>query len=402
MVIIMKSLFLPADILLPKSNFENWSVIACDQYTSEPDYWEKTKDFVGDKPSALNIVLPEVYLTDDDSEKIASINKTMKEYLEGDVFVKYDNTIVYTERTLKDGKVRKGLVGLIDLEDYSYLKGADTLIRATEQTVIERIPPRVNIRSEASIEIPHVMLLIDDANKTVIEPISKNHSNFDMLYDFDLMQNAGHIKGFALTEDAVRKTQDSLNELLIRNGNGLLFAVGDGNHSLAAAKECYNQGKGSRYALVEVVNIHDSSLEFEHIYRVLFGVEPEKVINDFVKTLGGEYFGDDAQKFICVFNKKEITVSLKPTGKLSVATLQTFLDEYIKQNTNIKIDYIHGISSVKELCKAEGALGFIFDGMEKSELFTAVSQDGSLPRKTFSMGCADDKRFYLEARQIKF
>jgi hypothetical protein len=188
-------------------------------------------------------------------------------------------------------------------------------------------------------------------------------------------------------------------ENLAQKNDGMLFAVGDGNHSLASAKECYKLGKGSRFALVEVVNIHENSLEFEPIYRVLFGVEPQKVIDDFVKSLGGEYYGTDAQKFTCVFGGETKEISVKPNGKLAVATLQKFLDEYIK-NTEIKIDYIHGIEATKTLSERKNAIGFIFEGMQKSELFEAVCSDGSLPRKTFSMGTADDKRFYLEARKF--
>ena len=286
------------------------------------------------------------------------------------------------------------------MEDYSYVKGADTFIRATEQTVLDRIPPRVNIRKDASIELPHIMLLIDDPKRTVIEPLSEKTNDFNCLYDFELMQNAGSIKGYALDENAVSNVQNALSDLADNSADGLLFAVGDGNHSLASAKECYVKGFGPRYALAEVVNIHDASLEFEPIYRVLFGVNPEKIIADFVDALGGIYEGEDAQEFICTFGDNRKTISVKPTGKLCVATLQTFLDDYIK-NTDIKIDYIHGENSVFELSKKENTLGFLFSGMEKSELFVAVSQDGSLPRKTFSMGCADDKRFYLEGRRIK-
>ncbi len=395
-----KKHILPADILLPKNNFGNWSVIACDQYTSEPAYWDGVRQAAGDKPSAFNIVLPEVYLSDDDTEKIAKINSTMAEYLENGVFDCYENTVIYTERTLKNGKIRKGIVGLIDLEDYDYVKGATTSIRATEQTVIERIPPRVKIRKDAPLEIPHVMLLIDDPKNTVIEPIAAKTTEYKKLYDFTLMQNAGSIKGYAVNEGDASALQAALNNLALSSEDGLLFAVGDGNHSLASAKECYKSGQGPRYTLVEVVNIHDSSLEFEPIYRVLFGVEPEQVINDFVTAGGGEYYGADAQKFTCVFGNTAKEISVKPSGKLCVATLQSFLDDYIK-GTDIKIDYIHGEDSVKKLCERENTLGFLFDGMEKSDLFVAVSADGSLPRKTFSMGCADDKRFYLEARKIK-
>lgn len=389
-----------ADILLPKKNFENWAVIACDQYTSEPEYWKETEEIAGDKPSAFNIILPEVYLQEDNSERIEKINKTMLEYLNSDVFTCYENICVYIERTLNNGKLRRGILGLIDLEDYSYVKGSNTLIRATEQTVLERIPPRVDIRKGAPLELPHIMLLIDDKNETVIEPLSEKAQEFEKIYDFTLMQNAGSIKGYAIDDESLEKVQVALNDLANASSDGFLFAMGDGNHSLASAKECYVQGKGPRYALAEVVNIHDSSLQFEPIYRVLFGVNPKKVIDDFVNSLGGEYYGDDAQKFTCVFGNETKNISVKPNGKLCIATLQTFLDEYIKENIGIKLDYIHGENSVYELCKTENTLGFIFNGMEKSELFPAIIEDGSLPRKTFSMGHADDKRFYLEARKI--
>lgn len=394
----MEKYFLPADVLLPKNGFDKWSVIACDQYTSEPDYWKRAEEIVGDSYSSLKIILPEAYLGENDDEKINKVNKTMGEYLKNDIFDLYENTVIYCERTLKNGDVRKGIIGLIDLEDYSYIKGSDSLIRATEETVLERIPPRVNIRKDAILEIPHIMLLIDDPKKTVIEPLSGSKDKFDKLYDFTLMQNAGTIKGYKITDSAYQNITNALNVLKQNSQDGLLFAVGDGNHSLASAKECYKQGTGSRYALVEVVNIHDSSLEFEPIYRVLFGAEPEKVIEDFVKYCGE---GEPSQKFTCIYGNTEKEISVKAKGKLSVATLQTFLDEYLKQHTEIKIDYIHGVDSVKQLSKQDNCLGFLFEGMEKDELFVAVSQDGSLPRKTFSMGCADDKRFYLEARKIK-
>ena len=396
----MKTYLYPADILIPKKNLEKWSVIACDQYTSEPKYWQETNRIVGDFPSSLNIILPEVYLSGDNSQSISKINNNMNTYLANDIFETVENSVIYTERTLNNGKIRRGLVGLIDLEDYSYVTGSKTPIRATEQTVLERIPPRVKIRCDATIELPHIMLLINDIKNTVIEPIAKKAISYQKLYDFDLMQNAGHLKGYKVDNADLETINNCLSALADSSNDGLLFAVGDGNHSLATAKECYKMGKGSRYALVEIVNIHDTSLEFEPIYRVTFGANPEKLICDFVNNQGGEYFGADAQKFTCIYNGIEKVISVRPSGKLSVATLQKFLDEYIKDNTNIKIDYIHGVSSVKEICKQEGTAGFIFEGMSKSELFDAVSADGSLPRKTFSMGSADDKRFYLEARKI--
>ena len=394
------NIFLPANILLPKENFEKWSVIACDQYTSEPDYWENVKEYVGDAPSALNIVFPEVYLSGDNSKRIGEINANMKNYLDGDVFTTYENTFVYVKRTLACGKVRRGVVGLIDLEDYSCEKDSRTLIRATEETVAERIPPRVEIRKDAPMELPHIMLLIDDPQKTVIEPLDKE--NAPTLYDFDLMQNSGHIKGVAIKGKAAEELQNRLSSLAGDGDNPLLFAVGDGNHSLATAKECYrlNKTENSRYALVEIVNIHDSSLDFEPIYRLLFGVNPEEFINGFVDALGGEYKGEDAQIFTCVYGDNQVEISVKPTAKLAVGTLQTYIDRFLKQNPNAKVDYIHGENSLRELAKAPDTLGFLFDGMRKNELFPAVKQDGSLPRKTFSMGCADDKRFYLEGRRL--
>lgn len=396
------NLFLPANILLPKSGFERWAVIACDQYTSEPDYWKSVKEYVGDSPSALNIVFPEVYLSGDNSAKISKINATMKEYLDGDVFDTYENTFVYVKRTLSCGKVRRGIVGLIDLENYSCEKNSRTLIRATEETVAERIPPRVEIRKDAPMELPHIMLLIDDPGKTVIEPLDNADRTAPLLYDFDLMQNGGHIKGTAINGKAAKALQERLSALAGEDDDRLLFAVGDGNHSLAAAKECYrlNKTEASRYALVEIVNIHDSSLDFEPIYRLLFGVDPEEVIDGFVASLGGEYKGADAQSFTCVYGENQREISVKPTAKLAVGTLQGYLDKYLKQNPRARIDYIHGEDSLCELAKAQNTLGFLFSGMRKDELFTAVSHDGSLPRKTFSMGCADDKRFYLEGRRL--
>ena len=394
--------FLPANILLPKENFEKWAVVACDQYTSEPDYWKAVEELVDSTPSALNLILPEVYLLPDNTQRIQRINDNMSYYLDNEVFKEIENTFVYVEREVTDGKIRKGIVGLIDLEDYSYEKGSKALIRATEATVLERIPPRVKIRKDAKLEMPHVMLLIDDPKCSVIEPLEEKTADFEKLYDFDLMQNSGHIKGYSVDHKTADEIQASLSALVENTDDKLLFAVGDGNHSLATAKECYNlkKDKNSRYALVEIVNIHDLSLEFEPIYRVIFGVNPEKFVNDFVGALGGEYFEADAQKFTCIYGNTKKEISVKPTGKLCVATLQTYLDEFLKENKDVTIDYIHGEDVVFSLSKAENTIGFIFDGMQKSELFDAIKQDGSLPRKTFSMGHASDKRFYIEARKI--
>lgn len=398
----MKQPFLPADILLPKGGFEKWAVIACDQYTSEPQYWKSAADYVGDAPSALNLVFPEVYLSDDNSKKISEINANMKKYIKNGVFNEFKNTFIYIKRTVTGGKIRRGVTGLIDLCDYSYEKGSKTLIRATEETVPERIPPRVEIRKDAPLELPHIMLLIDDPDMTVIAPLDKKTEGKKPLYDFDLMLNGGHITGTALSEKDAAELQDALGALVENSEDKLLFAVGDGNHSLAAAKECYrvNKSEKSRYALVEIVNIHDESLEFEPIYRVIFGADPEKVIHDFTEFSGGDHNGADAQDFTCFYGGCERKISVKPSSKLCVGTLQRFIDRYIKDNPSLKADYIHGEDSLRLLAEKPDTVGFIFDGMKKSELFDAVKQDGSLPRKTFSMGHANDKRFYLEARLL--
>lgn len=394
--------FSAADILLPKSNFEKWAVIACDQYTSEPEYWNEVKANADGAPSALSVILPEVYLSADNSERIEKINKTMQEYIDSNVFNEYPDSLIYVERIQSDGKLRRGIVGKIDLENYDYRAGSNAEIRATEETVLSRIPPRVEIRKNAPLELPHVMLLFDDIENTVMSGITDSTNDFDKVYDFKLMCNAGSIKGYRLNENAKDAVMNALQALKQKN-NGFLFCVGDGNHSLATAKECYNQNPtaASRYALVEIVNIHEDALQFEPIYRVLFGVEPQTLIDEFVKATGGEYNGADAQKFTCVYGENTREISVKPTAKLAVGTLQAFLDDYIKEHTGVEIDYIHGESSLKKLAARENTLGFLFDGMQKSELFAAVNADGSLPRKTFSMGHADDKRFYIEARKIK-
>ncbi len=398
-----KDFFKPADILLPKTDFEKWAVIACDQYTSEPEYWQKTAKTVGNSKSAFNLILPEIYLKDDNSQRISKINKTMLEYLSSGIFEEYKNSYIYVERKFKNGAVRRGIIGVIDLEDYDYTPKSTAPIRATEETVIERIPPRVNIRRNASVELPHILLLADDKEKTVVEPLQKKKQSFKKLYDFELMQDGGSISGYLLDEEAAQEVKASVARLARASADGPLFVVGDGNHSLATAKECYKQSDSplARYALVELVNLHDDSLKFEPIYRVLFGANPEKIINSFVAYCGGQSDGGNAQKFTFVTSDGETTVAVAPKAKLSVATLQPFLDRYIKENPEIKIDYIHGADSLRTIARRENAVGIIFDGMEKDDLFDAVKSDGSLPRKTFSMGHANDKRYYIEARKIK-
>lgn len=418
----MKKHFASANILLPdfnKIDGGRWAAVACDQYTSEPQYWEGAAEVVGDSPSTLKIILPEVYLSETE-ERVPRINAEMEKYLK-EVLVSHPDSMIYLERTQRDGVVRRGIVGLIDLEDYDYSRGSESLIRATEGTVLSRIPPRVKIRRDAPIELPHVMLLVDDPEKTVIEPLM-GKGELDVAYDFDLMCGGGHVKGFFLPETEQGRINEALANLITpekmaeRYGENsfapLLFAVGDGNHSLATAKACYTELKEklgeeakrspARYALCEVVNLHDDALQFEPIYRVVFNVDPIDVINE-LRKYAEKLKGDaPAQKLTMVSRIFDSEYEIPhPEAQLTVGTLQNFLDRYVEAHPEAEVDYIHGEESLISLARGENALGFIFDGMEKSQLFKTVLCDGALPRKTFSMGHAHDKRYYLECRGIK-
>ena len=417
----MKRCFRAADILLPdtnKTDAKKWAVVACDQFTSEPEYWENAEREVGDAPSTLRLILPEVYLSETES-RISKINATMKEYLAG-ILTEHKDSMIYIERTQSDGDVRRGVVLAVDLEAYDYRKGANALIRATEATVVERIPPRVAIRRGAAIELPHVMMLIDDPDFSVIEPLTGKEG--EIAYDTDLMLGGGHIKGRFLSCEEKKALSSALDNLISpekmaeRYGEDdlapLLFAVGDGNHSLASAKAAYEEIKArigadaasthpARYALVEVVNVHDASLKFEPIYRVMFGVDPKDVLTELNKYASALQGTANAQTMRYVSADLEGTFTVAaPVRQLTVGTLQDFIDEYIKSHKGAEVDYIHGIASTETLARREGAIGFIFDGMGKSDLFKTVIFDGALPRKTFSMGHAEDKRYYLEARKI--
>lgn len=414
--------FTAADILLPKLNAKEmtkWAVVACDQYTSEPQYWEKTAQIASTSPSALNLILPEVYLESEDApQRIADINATMQKYLADGLFTEHKNSLILTVRTQADGKVRTGLVGAIDLEQYDYNKGSTSQVRATEATVASRIPPRVKIRRDAALELPHIMILIDDVKKTVIEPLEARIDTLTKLYDFELMQNGGHLAGYLVTgEDAaavfaaldVLADKDGFNSRYGLSGEEvLLYAMGDGNHSLATAKACYEEKKASgspdaelaRYALAEVVNLHSPALEFEAIHRVIIDVNTKDLMDKMTDALG-LVKGDDGQSFTVVLNGAEESYAVtKPNANLTVGSLQNFLDEYLSANSGT-IDYIHGEDVVKTLCKAENSIGFLLPSMTKAELFPTVIKDGALPRKTFSMGHAHDKRFYCEARKIR-
>ena len=410
-----------ADILLPdfsRVDAKKWAVVACDQFTSEPHYWEAADNEVGDAPSTLRMILPEVYLSQTE-ERIPVINATMEKYF-SELLISHPDSMIYVERVQSDSTVRRGIVMAIDLEAYDFTKGASSLIRATEATVIERIPPRVAIRKDAPIELPHVMLLIDDPDKTVIEPLSAE-SCPEVAYDTELMLNGGAIVGRFLSDSAKANVSNALDALITpeamekRYGDSslapLLFAVGDGNHSLATAKTIYENLKSTigddalthpaRFALIEVVNIHDEAMKFEPIYRVAFDVDPDNLIAELENYLSALSGDAPAQKieYICA-NKNGTLVAEHPVKQLTVGTLQDFLDSYVASHKGASVDYIHGENSVKSLI-SDTSVGFIFSGMSKAELFKTVIYDGALPRKTFSMGHAADKRFYLECRKIR-
>lgn len=419
----MKTAFQETNILLPKNiDISKWSVIACDQFTHDLSYWEDVKTIANGEKSAINLILPEVYLNSDDcNQRIEDINATMKEYLNNDTFQEFQDSFIYVERIQSDGKKRCGLVGKIDLEQYDYNKGSTSQVRATESTVIERIPPRLKVRKNASIELTHIMILIDDENKTVIEPLEYMKNSLKKLYDIDLMKNSGHIAGYLIHNSTIKNSiNNALSNLLdtiskkynLPKDKTLLYAMGDGNHSLATAKEHYEQLKKenpnidfsnhpSRFALVEIVNLHSDALEFEAIHRIVENVNVQDLLSKMEKTLGTSETGTkDNQKFSYVTNGIEKELYIKnPLSNLTVGSIQTFLDDYLKSNGG-SIDYIHGKNVIFKLSKKENSIGFILPDMLKSELFPTVIKDGSLPRKTFSMGHAEDKRFYIECRKI--
>ncbi len=404
-----KNVFLPSSILLPefvndKEKMCKYAVIACDQFTSEPAYWEKAREIIGEQPSTLDMILPEVYL-DKADEAADKIHQKMEKY-EKSYLTEIDYGMIYCERTLpSNGRVRHGIIGMIDLCDYEYTKGSSAPVRSSEATVVERIPPRVKVRRDALLELPHVMVFYDDEKDGLMKDLQEKKSGFAKLYDFDLMQCSGNIKGYGLDRDTIIFIQKYLKENCVKDG--LAFTVGDGNHSLASAKSYFEEMKAKygkkaydmpcRCALVEIVNIHDEAIEFEPIYRLI----KNKTADDFIKELSAKLDiryepTKNCFKYDIISDGTMKTVYInEPKTTLPVAELQAFLD-----GGDYKIDYIHGLDSISAL-SVNGNIGVIFEGMKKSELFPAVINDGALPRKTFSMGEAKDKRFYLEARKIK-
>lgn len=410
--------FLPADILFPQvDSMEKWAVIACDQFTSDPAYWERVRKNAEGAPSTINLILPEAELgTEQEAEHTALINKTMAEYLKNDIFATYENALVYIERTLENGTVRKGLVGMVDLDAYDYSTGSTSAIRATERTVVERIPPRMRVRRDAPIELPHILMLADDHDKVLIEPIGEKKAELKELYDFELMEGGNRIRGWLVQGEAAESFNARLTEYTATVGKKyedlqgvpMVFAVGDGNHSLATAKSCYEELKAqnpnedlsmhpARFALVELENIHDEAQVFEPIHRVIVKCDPKALLAALEKDACAEG-GFDVKWYI---GKESGTVSLdKAKSQLAVGVLQGFLDEYLKTNEG-EIDYIHDDDALIALADQENAIGFLLPAMEKSQLFRGVIADGILPRKTFSMGHSREKRYYLEGRKIK-
>ncbi|MFM8876106.1 MAG: DUF1015 domain-containing protein [Anaerolineae bacterium] len=425
-------------VYLPKPGIDpqKWAVVACDQFTSEPEYWNEVEKIVGDAPSTLRLTFPEVYLEGPGGEeRIKNIQTAMKKYMDEGILQPHDG-FVYVERKTLHGKTRKGLMLCLDLERYDFNKGSSSLIRATEGTIIDRLPPRIKIREGAMLEFPHILVLIDDPNKTVIEPLTAAKEKFEKLYDFETMLGSGHLAGFAVNSDFENKVVEALRGLakpetfaakygVDKSLPVLLFAMGDGNHSLATAKAIWEKIKAevgmdhpARYALVEIENVHDEALEFEPIHRVLFGLKKD-IFADMKASFGANY------KYTAVADGAEMTQRVDnasgenqlvgvvgggqqfgvieishPSTNLAVGTIQAFLDPFVKNGGAEKIDYVHGEDVVERLSLQSGNIGFYLAGMHKNELFKTVILDGALPRKTFSMGEAKEKRFYMEARKI--
>jgi hypothetical protein len=414
------------EIMLPegKVNMKKWAVVACDQFTSQPDYWNDVQRFVGSAPSTYQMILPEAFLHENDrSDRIAKIKGTMKNYVESGVLAQLPRGIVLVERTVGNRK-RKGIMLAIDLEQYDFQPGNKALIRATEKTVLERIPPRMEVRSGAILETPHAMLVLNDINDTVIGPLYKKRDTYFKLYGFDLMMDGGYLNGwFIENNEEIQCVIDALAEL--KQSNEMLFAVGDGNHSLVTAKAVWEEAKEKipeeeqennpmRYALVEVVNLYDPGLKFEPIHRVVFNVQPSVCINDMMGIIQKRgyrakmiYSRANAQsnelKHVLPFVTKDTMGRIEienPKEPLVVGTLQDILDEYIELKENANIDYIHGDDTFAELSKQYGATGFRLTGIEKEDLFPYVYKYGILPKKCFSMGEAEEKRYYMECRLL--
>lgn len=425
------------------TDLEKWAVIACDQHTSQPEYWDKAYEVIGDAPSTLNIIFPEIYLKDDDfDQRIRNINKCMNEYLDNNTLESIGEGFMLLEREVSTG-LRKGLVVAMDLEQYDFNKGSDSMVRATEETIISRIPPRVQIRKDAPVETPHIMILIDDADKTVIEPLYNRYIETDTeaFYDVELMLDGGRQRGWHVIDDAdINAIADALTEL--KKKTSFLYAMGDGNHSLATAKQHWENTKQvlkdegvkddvianhpARYALVELVNLFDESLVFEPIHRILLNAHKTDLMREMknfieerdmdleVRYYLGETGYDKLKESFSIINELDINQCFAfvadgafgmaiITGskyRLPVGVLQAFLDDFLKKHEETEIDYVHEAEIVRDMACQSGNFGFLLPAMDKADLFPTVNEEGALPRKTFSMGEAQEKRYYIECRKI--
>jgi len=392
-----------------------WSVVACDQFTSEPEYWARAEALVGDKPSTLRLMLPEAYLGKPQAEdSTARINAAMRRYLDGGLFWTLENSYVYVERTISDGRVRRGLVGALDLEEYDWSPASASPIRATEGTVEDRLPPRVKVRQDAPLEMPHIMVFIDDADNAVMDAAQGG----EKVYDFDLMLGGGHLAGYRVPDNArVDAAVDALSDpaaLAAKYGLAgkapAIFAMGDGNHSLATAKKCWEALKPAltparrethpaRFALVELVNIHDPAISFEPIHKVLFDTDNR----DFIAAAKLYFHGAEGEGHVIrlLAGGAEATLSLAgfSIGEL-IGECERFCQRYLKINGG-RIDYVHGDGEAASLASGLGCAGILLPRMEKSELFPSVIQTGPFPKKSFSIGLGPDKRYYLECRKIR-
>ena len=406
-----KTVISAADILLPPygaadERWESYAVIACDQFTSEPEYWEKAEKIADGKLSTLGLVLPEAYLeTPREEEHKATVlenMKTVEEKLELS-----ENCLIAVERTLSSGRVRRGIVGKLDLCEYDFSPDSCSVVRATEETVVSRIPPRVAVRSNAAVELPHVMVFANDDKNMLFDPIFEKISENELVYDFKLMLGGGEVKGYKIEGELLSRALSAISEYEESAKDGLVYAMGDGNHSLASAKAYYERIKNefpeeaeehpARYALVELVNLYDEAVEFEPIYRILTGCDKADFLG-YVESRMAD--GCAVQRVTVVSAEGEEEIKIPALHALTVGSLQIIIDDYLREREDVLCDYIHGTDSLRALCGDEGAVGFIFEGVSKDELFSYVAENGTLPRKTFSMGTADSKRYYIEARKI--
>lgn len=431
------------EVLLPAAGIDlgRWAVIACDQHTSEPEYWRRVADLVGDSPSTLHLILPEAFLGRRAADPVPALQRCMRDYLSSGVFAAPRPGFIYVERSTPRTRRRRGLLVALDLEHYDFRPGSSSLARASEQTVEARLPARIRARRGAALEVPHAIVLLDDPEQSVIEPLGERTGS--PLYDAELMLGGGRVRGWAVDEAGVSGIQDALSQLALPQaqqryegdaGEPLLYAVGDGNHALAAARSLWGELRASldsheaathpaRYALVELANVHDPGVVFEPIHRVVFGVDPEALLDALPGWFAGqgstcrierpasraelEERADELRRDPSLHSLGAVTtrgtglVSVRrPKASLPVESLQDFLDAYTAARSGARVDYIHGEGALHELCRAEGRVGFLLPALPKDDFFAGLVRRGPLPPKTFSLGEADEKRFYLEARRI--